>query len=163
MKSSHKNGFTLIELLIFVAIIGVLAAIGVPAYQGYIALAKRNATIDSHKKIVNYTNNDTLRCKAGGIAQFPSLQGTPFTNRAKVDCSTRNTNAGQWRVIILHWGEYAGFHSPYDPSRRISLHDKSLGVTHLELNGPNIILTTRYLDENNNQQTLTDIIEAPYA
>ena len=43
MKSSHKNGFTLIELLIGVAIISILAAVGVPPYQGYIAEAKVKA------------------------------------------------------------------------------------------------------------------------
>ena len=83
-----KNAFTLIELLVVVAIIGILAAVGVVAYNGYTASAKKKVTEANHKVIAKYIQSELAKCMIGESKIFD------YNGSKQFDCNGTHNSRG---------------------------------------------------------------------
>ncbi|EMT3621903.1 pilin, partial [Neisseria gonorrhoeae] len=77
-----QKGFTLIELMIVIAIVGILAAVALPAYQDYTARAQVSEAIllaEGQKSAVTeyYLNNGEWPANNGaaGVASASTIKG----------------------------------------------------------------------------------------
>lgn len=127
MRDRSKKAFTLIELMIVVAIIGILAAVAIPAFMRYIRRSKASeATMNIRKmydaSITYFMGEQSARNGAILPRQFPvTVVSTPPVKACngntsqKIEPNADAWNAGTWQALSFsvedpHYYQY-GFTS----------------------------------------------------
>ena len=123
----NHRAFTLIELLVVVAIIGILAAVGVVAYNGYTSAAKVNGSKENHKTMVKYTTTVLTLCSLQSTVSLKDKNG----NTVSRDCSQPFS---QWDGYMRDHFIGSGYKNCHNTSQKLpigkSRTPNEAGLTH---------------------------------
>ena len=122
----NSKGFTLIELLVVVAIIGILAAVGVVAYNGYTKSAKISVAKKNFKTVVNFLRAENKKC----------LMDPNLTWMNYAPCSSQNSKYNYY-IMFNKWQNctamapksFPGMKNPFGRIHPYTKTDHAFGCT----------------------------------
>ncbi len=82
----NNKAFTLIELLVVVAIIGILAAVGVTSFSGYQARTKDTVLKKNHNIVLKFLRAKSMECEFKDSITFKDASG----NNVNYSCNSKN-------------------------------------------------------------------------
>jgi len=160
-----KKAFTLIELLVVVAIIGILAAVGTPIFQGFIATAKINMAKEQHIRVKNFIASSFVKC---GSSNSILLVYNKKGDQKEIAC---NVSTVDFVMYFTNHFWLQGWKNPYGKILQTSppeVQDKAIwdhsarpiiGRTHLYGKSNYIRIRTNIGEGNNNDIYSGEIIE----
>ena len=101
MSRTRQSGFTLIEMMITVAIIGILAAVAYPSYQGYIHRANRSAAQSFMMGIANKQQQYLLDARRFGASSVAEIAASPPTTLTELNLVIPSDVSKNYKVTAI--------------------------------------------------------------
>ena len=100
---NKQNGFTLIELVIAMAIIGILVAVALPAYQGYV----QKAACEDGKSLLSQASAAMERARAQNNGTYNANTAMPIST-AEFRVAVANVTASAYELTATATSTLSG-------------------------------------------------------